>query len=87
MSGRAGGRTAAGASPSACLRSLAPGGAQGSICLNGVSLGGNLGADRFSVAIIPTPTTTVFRSLRPGHRVNVEFDVLGKYVERMLAGR
>ena len=62
---------------------------KGSICLNGVSLTvAGLEADRFSVAIIPyTYDHTVFRSLRPGHRVNVEFDVLGKYVERMLAGR
>ena len=62
---------------------------KGSICLNGVSLtGACLEADRFSVAIIPyTYDHTVFRNLRPGHRVNVEFDVLGKYVERMLAGR
>jgi riboflavin synthase len=37
------------------------------------------------VAIIPyTYAHTTFRALKAGHRVNVEFDVLGKYVERML---
>lgn len=59
---------------------------KGSICLNGVSLTiAELSAERFAVAIIPyTYAHTTFRSLRAGHRVNVEFDVLGKYVERML---
>lgn len=63
--------------------------AKGSICLNGVSLTvAALHEDRFAVAVIPyTYHHTVFHTLRPGDRVNVEFDVLGKYVERMLAGR
>jgi riboflavin synthase len=62
---------------------------KGSICLNGVSLTiASLDDAQFSVAIIPyTYTHTTFQHLRPGHRVNVEFDVLGKYVERMMAGR
>ncbi len=62
---------------------------KGSICLNGVSLTiAELDDLRFSVAIIPyTFEHTVFKDLQAGHRVNVEFDVLGKYVERMLAGR
>jgi riboflavin synthase len=39
----------------------------------------------FSVAIIPyTQQHTTFHALRAGDRVNVEFDVLGKYVERMM---
>lgn len=61
---------------------------KGSICLNGVSLTiAALHADRFSVAIVPyTYAHTTFQHLRPGDRVNVEFDVLGKYVARM-AGR
>lgn len=59
---------------------------KGSICLNGVSLTiAELHDDRFVVAIIPyTYAHTTFRALKAGHRVNVELDVLGKYVERML---
>ncbi|MBS1547054.1 MAG: riboflavin synthase [Bacteroidetes bacterium] len=62
---------------------------KGSICLNGVSLTiAALDARTFSVAVIPyTLDHTTFGTLQPGHRVNVEFDVLGKYVARMLAGR
>lgn len=62
---------------------------KGSICLNGVSLTiADLDRDRFSVAIIPyTFEHTSFRLLRPGHKVNVEYDVLGKYVDRMLKAR
>lgn len=62
---------------------------KGSICLNGVSLTiAELEAGHFAVAIIPyTYAHTTFRSLKAGHRVNVEFDVLGKYVERMVSVR
>jgi riboflavin synthase len=62
---------------------------KGSICLNGVSLTiAALDAQTFSVAIIPyTFAHTTFQHLRPGMAVNVEYDVLGKYVERMMAGR
>jgi len=62
---------------------------KGSICLNGVSLTiAELEPDHFAVAIIPyTYAHTTFRSLHAGHRVNVEFDVLGKYVERMVTVR
>ncbi len=58
---------------------------KGSICLNGVSLTvASLTADTFSVAIIPyTYAHTTFQHLRAGHGVNVEFDVLGKYVARL----
>lgn len=60
---------------------------KGSICLNGVSLTiASLSEASFSVAIIPyTFDHTTFRSLKAGALVNVEFDVLGKYVARMLA--
>lgn len=59
---------------------------KGSITLNGVSLTiAALHADRFSVTIIPyTLAHTTFGTLRPGGPVNVEYDVLGKYVRRML---
>ncbi len=60
---------------------------KGSICLNGVSL--TVVAPRddlFSVAIIPyTWEHTNFSRLREGDRLNVEFDVIGKYIARYLA--
>lgn len=61
---------------------------KGSVCLNGVSLTiAELTDAHFSVAIIPyTFEHTTFTSLKPGDLVNVEFDVLGKYVERMMGG-
>jgi riboflavin synthase len=59
---------------------------KGSICLNGTSLTiAALSTETFSVAIIPyTYDHTTFNALEPGGRVNVEFDVLGKYVARMM---
>ena len=59
---------------------------KGSICINGVSLTiAELTNDQFSVAIIPyTFEHTTFNALKPGMPVNIEFDVLGKYVERMM---
>lgn len=63
--------------------------AKGSVCLNGVSLTiAEIAHASFSVAIIPyTFEHTTFLALKTGDRVNVEFDVLGKYVERMMAAR
>ena len=58
----------------------------GSIAVNGVSLtiAGVRGAS-FAVSIIPhTMAVTAFKQLRPGDRVNIEFDVLGKYVEKLV---
>jgi riboflavin synthase len=65
---------------------LAP---KGSICLNGVSLTiAELTTSDFRVAIIPyTFEHTTFGDLQPGQQVNVEYDVLGKYVERIMAAR
>lgn len=62
---------------------------KGSVCLNGVSLTiAALDERSFSVAVIPyTHAHTTFRALAVGGRVNVEFDVLGKYVARMLGER
>lgn len=59
---------------------------KGSICVNGVSLTViNPTEDRFSVAIIPyTFEHTTFGNLKAGMRVNLEFDVLGKYISRMM---
>lgn len=57
---------------------------KGSICLNGVSLTVfNVGKDTCSVTIIPyTYEHTNFRFITEGSILNVEFDVLGKYLLR-----
>jgi riboflavin synthase len=62
---------------------------KGSICVNGTSLTVvNSGLDHFSVAIIPyTFEHTVFHQLEIGSRVNLEFDILGKYIQKMMANR
>lgn len=58
----------------------------GSICINGVSLTvANLFGHSFNVAIIPyTFEHTNFKFLRVGDMVNVEFDLIGKYLLRQL---
>ena len=62
---------------------------KGSICVNGVSLTVILLTESqqlFSVAIIPyTFENTTFGSLRPGDEVNLEFDIIGKYIGRYMA--
>jgi riboflavin synthase len=62
---------------------------KGSICINGVSLTVvQSRAGFFSVAIIPyTYEHTNFSQLRIGEPVNLEFDIIGKYVERLMGGR
>jgi riboflavin synthase len=57
---------------------------KGSICLNGVSLTVfDIGLNELSVAVIPyTFEHTNFHSLKQGDTVNIEFDVLGKYLLR-----
>lgn len=60
---------------------------KGSICINGVSLTvvDAPTPTRFSVAIIPyTFENTNFQYLKAGDEVNIEFDVIGKYVQRIL---
>jgi riboflavin synthase len=59
---------------------------KGSVCVNGVSLTVvNSQEDRFSVAIIPyTYEFTNFHQIRPGSVVNLEFDIIGKYISRMM---
>ena len=59
---------------------------KGSICINGVSLTVfNSAPDSFRVAIIPyTYEHTTFRDLKVGDVVNLEFDVVGKYIKKML---
>ena len=60
---------------------------KGSVCVNGVSLTVVTPTDdTFRVAIIPyTHAHTNFRELRPGSSVNIEFDIIGKYIARQLA--
>ncbi|MDP2060782.1 MAG: riboflavin synthase [Flavobacteriaceae bacterium] len=62
---------------------------KGSITLNGVSLTVvNSGDNSFEVAIIPfTLEHTNFNSLKKGDLVNLEFDVIGKYVTKLLKTR
>lgn len=59
---------------------------KGSICVNGVSLTCfNSTTNGFTVAIIPyTYENTSFKSLKVGDTVNLEFDIVGKYVKRLL---
>jgi riboflavin synthase len=59
---------------------------KGSITVNGVSLTiSELMDEAFQVSIIPyTYQHTNFRTIRPGDRANIEFDLLGKYLQRQL---
>jgi riboflavin synthase len=58
---------------------------KGSITVNGVSLTVvNSKTNQFSVAIIPyTYANTNFNSFKIGTKINLEFDVIGKYVSRL----
>ena len=58
---------------------------KGSVTINGVSLTVvNSTKNSFSVAIIPyTLANTTFKNLKKGDSVNLEFDVIGKYVARL----
>jgi riboflavin synthase len=60
---------------------------KGSVCLNGVSLTVvDPHDDLFSVAIIPyTWEHTNFKTLCAGDAVNIEFDIIGKYIAKHLA--
>ena len=60
---------------------------KGSICMNGTSLTVfNVGANRFNVAIIPfTFEHTNISQLSIGNTVNLEFDMIGKYISRKLS--
>ena len=71
--------------PAALSRYIA---AKGSICVDGVSLTVNdVGANRFGVNLIPhTVEVTTFRDKRAGDAVNVEVDLIARYVERLRAG-
>jgi|SRR5690606_505630 len=59
---------------------------KGSVAVDGVSLTVNeIAGDRFSVNIVPhTRDATILGGYRPGTPVNIEVDMLARYVERML---
>ena len=59
---------------------------KGSVTVNGVSLTVcNPTEDSFQVAIIPyTFEHTNFHTIKPGSVVNIEFDIIGKYLSRMM---
>ena len=69
---------------------------KGSVTVNGVSLtvnrvtdveGENAGAE-FSINLIPhTVAVTTLKHLKPGSKVNLEIDLIARYVERMLAAK
>jgi riboflavin synthase len=60
---------------------------KGSVCVNGVSLTVcDSERDSFRVAIIPyTFEHTNFGDIHVGSRVNIEFDIIGKYISRMIS--
>ena len=62
---------------------------KGSIAVEGISLTvAHLNDNNFDIAIIPkTWAVTNLSTLKPGDPVNLEVDVIAKYVERMMAGR
>jgi riboflavin synthase len=63
--------------------------AKGSICVDGVSLTVNAVDDEgFEVALIPhTVAHTAFSTTRLGEKVNLEIDLVARYVERLLSAR
>ncbi len=61
--------------------------AKGSVTIDGISLTVNTVSDNgFSVNIIPhTGLMTTLSGINPGAQVNIETDILGKYIERLLS--
>ncbi len=62
---------------------------KGSIAIDGTSLTvAYVDRDKFKVSIIPhTSEATVLSEKRPGQKVNIEVDVIGKYIEKLIEGR
>ena len=60
---------------------------KGSVCVNGVSLTAfNCKEGSFRVTIIPfTWEHTNFKTMREGDKVNLEFDIIGKYIQKMFS--
>ena len=80
-----------GRAPDAIARYIAE---KGSVTLDGVSLtvnqisDGTDGSTDFSINIIPhTAAHTTLGDLRAGHQLNVEIDLLARYIDRMMANR
>lgn len=71
--------------PDALARYIAQ---KGSICIDGTSLTVNtVNGARFSVNIIPhTQQETIIQHYRPGHKVNLEVDLIARYLERLMQG-
>lgn len=74
------------AAPASLLKYIAT---KGSICVDGVSLTVNaVDGEGFEVALIPhTVSHTAFASTQVGDAVNLEVDLVARYVERLLAAR
>ncbi len=74
------------ACPGEMLRYIA---AKGSVAIDGISLTvASVSEAGFTVAVIPhTLTATTLRARKPGDRVNIETDILAKYVERLTVKR
>lgn len=74
------------AAPAALLKYIA---VKGSICVDGVSLTVNaVDGEGFEVALIPhTVSHTAFSTTKVGDAVNLEVDLVARYVERLLAAR
>jgi riboflavin synthase len=72
--------------PAALMRYIAE---KGSICIDGTSLTVNsVDADSFEVNLVPhTVSHTAFATTVPGQAVNLEVDLVARYVERLLAHR
>ncbi|HVU24242.1 MAG TPA: riboflavin synthase [Opitutus sp.] len=70
--------------PAGCARLLVH---KGSIALDGISLTiAEVDGDAFAVWLIPTTLdVTNVRTRQPGEQVNLEFDLLGKYVDKLLS--
>jgi riboflavin synthase len=62
---------------------------KGSVAVDGISLTVNrVEHDMFSVAVVPhSVEKTTLKLCREGSRVNIETDLLGRYVERLLQGQ
>jgi riboflavin synthase len=62
---------------------------KGSVAINGISLTVNQYTDSgFNVMIIPfTASHTTLEQKKPGEKVNIENDIIGKYVEKFLLGK
>ena len=61
---------------------------KGSVCINGVSLTVNdVDENRFTVNLVPhTLQETTLKGLKVGSNVNIEVDIIARYLERLLTG-